>query len=412
VAETRTAFEAWRKAAAEVERLRAAHASRRDRLDTISFQVQEIEAVGPKEGEDEELRQRRSLVRNAARLAELSSSVIDALSDGEAAVIDQLAKCERALDDVVECGLSLEAGSDLLRTARTQIEEVVREVRDLTGDVPSDPEELDAIESRLHALERLMLKYGANLGDVLQRQRQLLEERSELESVEDRLQEAAAAARRALETYDDRAAAVDAARREAAGRFAAEVEEVLEQLEMGGTRLQFEWTARADTDSPLQRDGRGVAFDAEGVEECVLKIAANPGEELRPMARIASGGELSRVHLALRTALRRRQPRGGLTLLFDEVDSGLGGATAAALAELLADLADADQVLAVTHLPQVAARAGGHFEVRKTVRDGRAMTEVARLEGRAREAEIARMLAGEELTDSAHAHARVLLGTS
>lgn len=128
------------------------------------------------------------------------------------------------------------------------------------------------------------------------------------------------------------------------------------------------------------------------------------------MARIASGGELSRVHLALRTVLRKRRPTRGLTLLFDEVDSGLGGSTAAALAELLADLAADDQVLVVTHLPQVAARGKGHFRVDKVVDEGRATTRVEALEDAEREAEVARMLAGGELTESARAHARVLLG--
>ncbi|MCJ7754308.1 MAG: DNA repair protein RecN, partial [Thermoanaerobaculales bacterium] len=151
-------------------------------------------------------------------------------------------------------------------------------------------------------------------------------------------------------------------------------------------------------------------FGADGVEECALLIAANPGEEPRPMARIASGGELSRVHLAMRTVLRKRRAETGLTLLFDEVDSGLGGATAAALAELLAQLAAVDQVLVVTHLPQVAARADGHFRVEKVVDRGRAMTRVVALQASERETEVARMLAGDEVTESAREHARVLLG--
>jgi DNA repair protein RecN (Recombination protein N) len=188
-----------------------------------------------------------------------------------------------------------------------------------------------------------------------------------------------------------------------------EVEKVLARLAMGGTRLEFQWRPRPDASSPLVRDGEAVAFDADGVEECVLLIAANPGEEPRPMARIASGGELSRVHLAIRTVLRRRRPAGGLTLLFDEVDSGLGGPTAAALAELLADLAAEDQVLVVTHLPQVAAKGRGHFRVEKVVAGGRATTRVSPLDREQRADEVARMLAGGKLTESARAHARVLL---
>jgi DNA repair protein RecN (Recombination protein N) len=153
-----------------------------------------------------------------------------------------------------------------------------------------------------------------------------------------------------------------------------------------------------------------VAFDADGVEECELLIAANPGEEPRPMARIASGGELSRIHLALRTVLLGRLDAGSLTLLFDEVDSGLGGATAAALADLLADLAAEHQVLVVTHLPQVAARAGSHFQVEKILEQDRAVTRARLLDSKDREIELARMLAGDELTESARAHARSLLG--
>jgi DNA repair protein RecN (Recombination protein N) len=180
---------------------------------------------------------------------------------------------------------------------------------------------------------------------------------------------------------------------------------------MAGTRLEFDWRVRPDETSPLERDGLRVAFDAQGVEECELLIAANPGEEPRAMARIASGGELSRIHLAIRTVLRRSRAGGRLTLLFDEVDSGLGGGTAAALAGLLADLADTDQVVAVTHLPQVAAAASAQVRIDKIELDGRAVTRVATLTDAEREDELARMLAGEAVGDSARAHARELLGS-
>jgi len=389
--DTQSRFAAWREAADELERLRTAQASRRDRLDTITFQLQEIGSVEPRVGEEDELRHRRLILRHAARLAELSTSLVDRLSDG---------------------GLVLDAGAERLAEARVQVEEVVREVQGLVDGSRGDPSELEDVESRLHTLDQLMLKYGSTLDDVLAHREGLIRERVELESVEERLEEAESAAMEALAAYDQSAAGLDRFRRKVAAELVAAVEEVLARLAMGGTRLEFVWQARADADSPLERGGRGVAFDADGVEECELLIAANPGEELRPMARIASGGELSRVHLALRTVLRNRRPEGGMTLLFDEVDSGLGGATATALAQLLADLATADQVLVVTHLPQVAALATGHFRVEKVINDGRATTRVAALLGNERETEVARMLAGGELTESAREHARVLMGDS
>ena len=409
IGEVRQHFATWRETADELDRLRKQQATRRDRLDTISFQLQEIDGVGPTEAEDDELRRRRLVLRHATRLADLTSSLLNRLSEGESSVVDGLARAEREVADISECGVSLEGGVERLRDARVHVEEVVREVQTLGDDANADPGELESIESRLHALEQLMLKYGSTLSDVIAHRDSLVRERAELESVEERLDQAADAADRALAEFDTSALALDSARSAASEELATEVEGVLARLAMEGTRLEFQWQPRAEASSPLVRNGESVAFDADGVDECVLLIAANPGEEPRPMARIASGGELSRVHLAIRTVLRKRRTTGGLSLLFDEVDSGLGGATAAALAELLTELAADDQVLVVTHLPQVAAVAAGHFRIEKVVEDGRATTRVVELERSEREAEVARMLAGGELTESARAHARVLL---
>lgn len=410
LAEVRSRYAAWREAATALDRLRAAQMTRRDRLDTISFQLAEIESVDPGENEDVDLRNRRLVLRHGARLAELSNSLIERLSDGETAVVDGLAKAERELEQIADCGIPQDDATQRLTEARLHVEEVVRDIRHLVDRSAGDPGELEALESRLHTLEKLMLKYGATTGDVRTYRNALLEERGDLESVEERLQDAEETAARSLADFDRSARALDDARRTAGSAFASEVEKVLERLAMADTRLEFSWQPRIDATSPLLRSGQAVAFDADGVEDCVLLIAANPGEDLRPMARIASGGELSRVHLALRTVLRGRRSAGDVTLLFDEVDSGLGGATAAALAALLADLARVDQVLVVTHLPQVAARADGHFRVEKVLDGGRATTRVSPLDDSQRETEVARMLAGGELTESARDHARVLLG--
>ena len=170
---------------------------------------------------------------------------------------------------------------------------------------------------------------------------------------------------------------------------------------------------RVDDGSPLARDGVAVAFDAEGVEECELLIAANPGEEPRPMARIASGGELSRIHLAIRTVLRAARPGGAMTLLFDEVDSGLGGATAAALAGLLGrSRRHRPGPGRDPSAPGRGRRRESHFGSTRCGDDGRSVTRVQALEGEDREIELARMIAGDEIGESARAHARTLLGES
>ena len=412
LAEVGARFAEWRDTADHLISLQAARAGRRDRLDTIAFQLAEIAAVDPSEGEHEQLTVRRQILRNAARLQELATSILGSLGDDDGSVVDRIARAERDLGEMVAHGLPLAEGSAALAEARINIEEMVREVRALTADVDDSAGALDGVESRLHSLDQLMLKYGEPLGRVLEHRTALITEKDRLEEVEDRLEAAAAAAAAALGDFDAVAERLDEARRKAGTRLARSVEDVLARLNMAGTLMEFRWQPRIDDHSPLMRDGRGVAFDVGGVDECELLIAANPGEEPRPMARIASGGELSRLHLAIRTVLRSARPGGALTLLFDEVDSGLGGATAAALAHLLADLAATDQVLAVTHLPQVAAVADTHFKIEKLQLDERAVTRVSALEGEDRETELARMLAGDEIGASARAHARTLLGGS
>ena len=404
-----SAYREWSVAAAEVDRLRSASARRRDRLDVIAFQLAEIDGLDPQPGEDDELRQRRQLLQHAARLGEAAARVLAALTDDETAAVDALARAERGLAEIADCGLDVAGASERLAEARIHAEEVARELRELVGGIEEDPAELDRVETRLHRLDQLMLKYGAPLERVFDHRSTLLAERHELAGVEDRLEAAVAGAAAALATYDAAARRLDLARSRAGAELATAIEEVLGRLNMSGTTVRFDWQPRPDDRSPLVRDGAGVAFDADGVELCELLVAANPGEELKPMARVASGGELSRIHLAVRTVLLGRRRGPGLTLLFDEVDTGLGGTTAAALAELLAHLAAEHQVLVVTHLPQVAARARGHFRIEKVVEEGRAVTRATGLDRDERESELARMLSGGRVTASARAHARELL---
>jgi DNA repair protein RecN (Recombination protein N) len=410
VARVGAAFRDWREASFEVARLREAHERRRDRLDVIAFQLAEIAAADPRSGEDRDLEVRRQLLRHAVQILELATRALSRLTDDEGAAVDALAAAERDLSAIADCGVPLADAAVRLAEARVQAEEVAREVRDLVEGVEEDPAELEAVEARLHRLERLMLKYGSPIDAVLEHRERIEAERAELEQVTDRLAAAERNAGAALAAYDAQARELDRARRAAGQALAEAVQGVLARLNMAGTRLEFEWRPRSDERSPLERDGAPVAFDGDGVEECELRIAANPGEEPRPMARIASGGELSRLHLALRTVLLGRRVGRPLTLLFDEVDSGLGGATAAALAELLADLASEHQVVVITHLPQVAAGASSHVRVEKVLAGGRAVTRATRLDRRQREEEVARMLAGGEVTASARAHARQLLG--
>lgn len=399
----------WRDRQDEVDRLTRARSGRRDRLDVIAFQAAEIDSVAPVPGEIEELGRRRQALRHAVRLQELSHRAVDLLAERDNAVVDCLAGVERALAEMIELGQPLDDTASNVAAARIAAEEAVREIQSLVGEIQEDPTALETIESRLHLLDALCLKYGSDLEAVAAHRRRLEAERAELESVEDRLDQARGDAATGLAEFDTAARGLQDLRRDSAGRLVRRIEQALSGLDMAGASLRFDWQARPDADSPLIRDGEAVAFTEMGVEEAELLLAANRGEELRPMARVASGGELSRIHLAIRTAMRSAHSQAPMTVLFDEVDSGLGGRAAGALADLLASLADLDQVLVVTHLPQVAARASGHFKVEKVAEGDRTVTRVGALDAEARRSEIARMLAGGSVTEAALVHANEML---
>ena len=411
VTEVREAWQGWVELSGEVRRLETARDRRRDRLDVIAFQEAEIGALALTPGEDDALRAKRLRLRHAARLQALTSGVVDGLGDREGAVVEELARSERAVAEMAECGVDVGEVLRLVTEARVVSEEALREVRAIGGDLRDDPAELEEVESRLHALEQIMLKYGGTLEEVLDHCKSLREERKELEKVEDLLEKSRRDTAAALGVFDAAARRLHEERLEASKLMAHEISRILKRLDMAGTRLDFRWMLRPDGTSPLIRDGRPVAFGPDGVEEVELLLAANEGEDLRPLAKVASGGELSRLHLAVRTVLRQRGPSQGLTLLFDEIDSGLGGATASALAGLLDDLAGHDQVLVVTHLAQVAGRARAHFRVEKTVNGGRTTTSVTIVEGESRTQEVARMVAGEAVTEATRSHAVELIGS-
>ncbi len=411
---TQKAYQNWRLGADEVEKLRSTRAQRRDRLDVITFQIAEIDDARLHEGEDQELIRHRQIMRNRARLVELSTGILDDLAEGDETTLDLLARAERRILEMTDCGLLLKEAAEQLTEARVRVEEVVRSIQDVHAEFDQETSnlkagDLEAVESRLHLLEQLMYKYGSPIDKVIEHRRVLENERQQLATIEDDLDAALQIEKDRLDAYATIATKLDASRNRSATKLTASVESVLGRLAMEGTRLEFRWYEVPDSGSPLERHGNSIAFTTDGIEECELFFAANRGEDPRPMARVASGGELSRLHLALRTVLRSKSDSSPRTLLFDEVDSGLGGATAAALAALLGELSEHDQVLAVTHLPQVAAQAAGHFRIEKTEKDKRAKTAVHALDLEARESEIARMLAGAEVTATALDHARDLL---
>ncbi|HEY8393300.1 MAG TPA: DNA repair protein RecN [Thermaerobacter sp.] len=375
------------------------------RLDLLRFQLEEIDAAGIEPGEEERLVERRRLLSGAERLARALAEAYEALYAGAGAAVDQLAAAARALEEAAAIDPALKPLGERLQALEYEAEDVAREVRARSERVEHDPAELAAVEERLARLQQLKRKYGDTLEEVLAYREQVASELAALEGAAERL----ARLEQEREEVVARAAAaareLHEARREIAERLAAELRPVLASLGMPGAGFSVDFSFHPDPHGIPWQDGR-ARLTERGVDRVEFLLAPNPGEPARPLARAASGGERSRVMLALRSLLVAMDDVP--TVIFDEVDTGVGGETAWAVGERLARIATTRQVLCVTHLAPITALADRHFAVRKETRGSRTRTRVKLLSEEERLQELARMLGTGAVEEGTEA-ARILL---
>ncbi|MCS7183612.1 MAG: DNA repair protein RecN [Thermoanaerobaculum sp.] len=406
--EVEEAFSRWQQARQALAEARQRLAQRRDRLDLISFQLNELAAANMREGEQEALQEERTWLRHAERIGQLLAQARQALGDDGA--VTQLARAVKAVRELAQVGVGVGETREQLEQAELLAEEALRVLDSLADRVRLDPRRLEEVESRLAVLERMARKYGGSVAAALAHQEALRREKESLEGVEDQVQELERAVEEASRSLSQLACELMEQRRKAACALARQVAEVLARLAMPGTKLELRQQLRLHPEGPLWWEGHRVNPAPWGLADGELYLSPNPGEPLKPLGKIASGGELSRIHLALRTVLRGANQRGdALTLLFDEVDAGVGGRVAEEVGRLLKALGERDQVLVVTHLPQVASAGDAHFVVTKTTRAGRTVTTVERVEGEERVTELVRLLGGGVDSPTVRQHARELL---
>lgn len=389
------AFSQADAAAAELARVREAGASTSAKLDEARFVLQRIDAVSPRDGEYEELAADLARVEHAETLAMAANAAHGALAS-EGGAVDALGVAVSALDAAARHDGKLGEYADALREAGYVLEDIARETRDYRDSVEFDPEVLSQQQERMAALQGLLRAHGPRMEDVLACREEAADLVSLVDDAAERERAAQQAVDRAEQALADAASVLDAARADAAPRFAAAVTQHMGRLEMGGAQLVCSIQA-------LDRS----AWTKTGASSVEFLFRPGSGMQARPLARIASGGEVSRVMLAIKVVLGESDDVD--TLVFDEVDAGVGGSTAVALADVLADLARTHQVLVVTHLAQVAVRGHAHYVVRKVDgASGMPETELRRLSAQDRPAEIARMLSGDA-TDASLAHAREMI---
>ncbi|HEY2431444.1 MAG TPA: DNA repair protein RecN [Vicinamibacterales bacterium] len=391
------AFRSWQQIRDERARHAATEQQRAARVEFVSFQLAEIDKAKPQPGEDQELAATRTVLANADRLQRLCAEAFTALYDGDAAALPALGTVWKKVGELAALDSRFTPYLDAREIVKLQLEDLAFFLRTYSQDIDASPARLQEIEDRLAVLERLKKKHGPSLAQVLEKADVLRRELHDVEHASERAAELDQRLLAAASAYRGVAGALSERRRAEARAFGRALESALADLAMAKTRCEVRFA------EGLGEDG----WSERGMDTAEFYISPNPGEELRALARVASGGELSRIMLALKTLASTDAP--GKTLIFDEVDAGIGGAVADVVGARLRLLAARVQVLCITHLPQIAAYGGTHFRIAKTVKAGRTTTSVVRLEGAQREEEIGRMMGGADVSAAVLAGAREML---
>ena len=389
----------------EIRKLGREIADMRDKQELARFQRDEIDGARIQEDEDASLSREKVLLEHADELLTTISQSYHQLYESDQSLLSGLFDCAKRLEKAARIDDRLGDITRTLAECRIVLEEAAMSLRDLQGTIESDPRRLEAVRERLEILNRLKKKYGPTLADVRafrEKTETAMDEQNEKAErkigLENRLSSLEVELLDAARMLSDK-------RKKAAQHLEKAVEKELNDLNMPHTRFRVAFLD-AEEKNPDAPDAPSL-LRSDGLDQVEFLLSPNVGEDLKPLAKIASGGELSRIMLALKSILARSASVE--TVIFDEVDAGIGGATAEVVGEKLAGLARFHQILCITHLPQIASKASTHFQVRKNVVDGRTQTSISELDENERVEEIARLLAGRKITPQALAHAREMV---
>ena len=400
-------FRHFSGAARALKQLDEENLATRGRRELYQFQLEELEKADVYPGEEDELEKELAVLEHAEQLIQVASTAYEALSQREDAVIDQLIQIIRSLEDIERIDVSLSEPVSNARSARYYLDDVVVFLQQYRDRIEFDPVRLDEVQERLEQLKMLKRKYGGTLKEVCVYRDRMADEINRLETADEHRSELEEALEQARKNLTVKAEKLSTARKKTASRLETRVVKELTELGMKKTRFQVHIGWHEVADGPIVIEGKSYQADASGMDHVEFLISPNQGEELKPLVHIASGGEISRVMLALKVILAESdQVR---TLVFDEVDLGIGGRIAESIGQKLKLLSQSHQVLCITHLHQVACWGHTHFTVHKESSRGRTVTQINHLDQDGRVQEIARMLAGETVDDMAVTHAREIL---
>ena len=393
--------EGYQALKARLDDLAAKNRNRAEREEFLRFQVSEIEKAAPRPGEDLSLQEEKKILSNAVKLAELARESYEILYGKEESVLGQLSRVTGHIREIRRIDPNVKISDEEMKSLAIQLEDAARGLRDYLNKIPSDPSRLEEIDDRLEVLGRLKKKYGGSIESVLKTGQSLKSELDGLSNVAGEMESLEQELNLKKASLQVLGGTLSLERRRVAASMEKAIEGEIHDLMMEKARFQVSFK------EPQLDDEKAPLLHSRGVDHLEFYLSTNVGEQLKPLNRIASGGELSRIVLAMKKVLARAGSVG--TVIFDEVDSGIGGATAEIVGRKLRDIARNHQVICITHLPQIASFGQTHYRVVKSVNDGRTRTDVRSLAEDERLEEITRMLGGVEITDKTRAAAKEML---
>ncbi|GFP30922.1 DNA repair protein RecN [Candidatus Hakubella thermalkaliphila] len=402
-------YEKFRDLERELQDLLAREKERYRTLERLKFEREEIERANLKVGEEDSLKSEKKILDNYEKLFLLVNQSLAWLKEGEESApgaLDGLDQVAKNLEDLSQIDEKLGGCLETVMGCRYQLEDVARELRSYVEGIVFDPSRLEMVESRLAEIHALKRKYGDSIEDILSFLENIKGEIKILENYQSRLEEIEGALDKERRAARDLALSLSQARRSIKEEFERKVIRELKDLNLNDASFQVSITHERGEDL-LMEDGPWVSLLPHGMDKIEFLISTNVGEPLKPLAKVASGGEISRIMLAMKIVLADADDVP--TLIFDEIDVGIGGSVSFLVGEKLAQLSRSHQVICITHLPQIGCFADAHFSIRKSTKSGRARTEVVRLSEEERTEEISRMLGGDRGGDISLDHARELI---
>jgi DNA repair protein RecN (Recombination protein N) len=392
----------------KLDTLKARQANREREMELLRFQAAEIADAGIEPGEDEALEKEHLRLKNAAFLHQSVFSAIETLHGADGSILEQLGEVRKSLEKAQSMDQGLGLSAQGIADHLFGLEDVTEILRSYLAGLDSEAGRLNAVEARLDLINRIKRKHGGTLEALFQKRAAIDEELAAIDAIDDEINRVQDNLQRSYDRLAEKARQLSTKRKQVARRFAKAVEKELDGLKMTGTRFGVELSpipCGQQTSPWLCLDGH--LLSANGADQAIFTIAPNVGESLKPLAAIASGGELSRVVLALKAILAETDAVG--TVIFDEVDAGIGGAVAEVVGKKLSALAEKHQLICITHLPQIARFGRHHYYIEKQLQKGRTTTAIRPMDAKERIREIARMLGGETVTETAMEHARAML---